>query len=393
MKPSKLTKRAVDEFAYQGDGTSRDVRWDAGIPGFGVRVYPSGRKAFVLSFREAGRKRLMTLGMYGPLTLDQARNQATVNLGEVIKGNNPLEQRKERAKAKTIGDLCNEYLARHAPKKKSQKDDHRYIDKYVLPRWRSVPIASLKRSEIADLHKSFASRAPYAGNRLLALLRKMFNLARAWGYVSEGFINPATAIPFHKEVDRDRWVTADELPRLAVAIDSHPNAFVRGALWLYLFTGARKSELLRAEWTDVDFERRELRLPDTKAGRPHLVPLSEPALGVLRALPREEGNPYIFPGRKEGAPLVNIAKGWNHVRRLAGIEDVRLHDLRRTVGSWLAQSGSDINLIGKILNHSTISTTAIYARLNNEIQHQALEAHGKKIMDVLGSSLRKSASQ
>src|SRR5207302_2062341 len=110
-------------------------------------------------------------------------------------------------------------------------------------------------------------------------------------------------------------------------------------------------------------------------------------------LPREEGNSYVLPGRKEGAPLVNIAKAWDNVRRRAGIEDVRLHDLRRTVGSWLAQHGSDINLIGKILNHSNISTTRVYARFNNEIQHRALERHGERIMTAARPAIQKPAAE
>lgn len=389
MNAAKLTKRVVDDSTYEGDGVRRDVRWDASLPGFGIRIYPSGRKAFVLSYREAGRKRLMTLGMYGPLTLDQARDQAKLNLGEVIKGNNPLDQRKDRAKAKIIGDLCNEYLSRYAPSKKSIRDDRRYIDRYILPRWRGIRIDSLKRSDIADLHHSFAARAPYAGNRMLALLRRMLNLAKLWGFVGDSFTNPATGIPLHKEVQRDRWVTADELPRLAEAISDQPNPFIRGALWLYLLTGVRKSELLGARWGDVDLERRELRLSDTKAGRPHIVPLSEPALDILRALPRYEGNPFVLPGRKEGGHLVNMAKAWDQVRGNAGIEDVRLHDLRRTVGSWLAQSGSGIHLIGKILNHSNLSTSMIYARFSKSIEHEALERHGERLMAAARSTVSK----
>jgi integrase len=380
MKAIKLTKRTIDELMYDGDGASRDVRWDASLPGFGIRVYPSGKKAFVLSYREAGRKRLMTLGAYGPLTLDQARDQATLNLGEIIKGHNPLDQRKDRARAKTIGDLCSEYLTRYAPSKKSYRDDQRYIEKYILARWRGIRIDSLKRSDIADLHHSFASRAPYAGNRLLALLRRMLNLAKLWGFVGDGFSNAATGIPLHKEFQRDRWVTADELPRLADAISKHSNPYVRGALWLYLLTGVRKSELLGAKWADIDLDRRELRLSETKAGRPHVVPLSEPALEVLRSLPRDQGNPYVLPGRKGGEHLVNIAKPWDKVRCAAGIEDVRLHDLRRTVGSWLAQSGNDIHLIGKILNHSNLSTSMIYARFEKSVERQALEQHGAQII-------------
>ncbi len=377
----RLTKRAIDAFAYTGDGISRDVRWDTSLSGFGVRIYPSEKKAFVLSYREAGRKRLLTLGAYGPVTLEQARQQAQLHIGELhLKGINPLDERKERARAKTIGNLCEEYITRYLPGKKSTRDDERYLEQHILPRWKGIRIESLKRSDVADLNHSFGLQAPYAANRLLALLRRMFNLAKLWGFVGDGFSNPATGIPLHRERQRDRWVTPDELPRLAEAISTQSRPFVRAAFWLYLLTGVRKSELLGAKWADVDLDRRELRLPETKAGRPHIVPLSEPALEVLRSLPREHGNPHILPGRKEGAPLVNIAKAWDQVRRNAGIQDVRLHDLRRTVGSWLAQSGNDIHLIGKILNHSNLSTSMIYARFGTSVERQALEKHGDRII-------------
>jgi integrase len=218
----------------------------------------------------------------------------------------------------------------------------------------------------------------------LALVRKMLNLASAWGYVDDGWQNPSRGIPMHKEKSRDRWLTADELPRLAQAIDAEANVYARAAIWLYLLTGVRKSELLNLKWADIDWDRGELHLGDTKAGRPHFVPLSRAALAVLQTIPKQEDNPYVICGNRKGRPLVNITKPWVRIKQAAGVEDVRLHDLRRTVGSWLAQAGNDLHLIGKVLNHSQLPTTAVYARFSQDVVHQALEAHGERIMAAAG---------
>jgi integrase len=122
----------------------------------------------------------------------------------------------------------------------------------------------------------------------------------------------------------------------------------------------------------------------TKAGRVHYVPLSAPAMTILRELPRLGDNPYILPGHIHGRPIVNINRPWRRIRKAAGVEDVRLHDLRRTVGSWLAQSGNSLHLIGRVLNHSNQSTTAIYARFGQDHVRQALEEHAARLMGVAG---------
>ncbi len=376
----RLTKKATDGFQYEGDGKSRDVRWDSAVPGFGVRIYPTGQKSFVLSYRIQGRKRLLTIGRYGSLTLDQARNRARRHLAKIIDGRDPLADRKAEALGTTMADLCAVYLDRHASRKRSGHDDRRRIERYILPRWNKVKVESITRGEIADLHHKIGRRAPYEANRVLALIRKMLNCARQWGFISEMNVNPASGIPLHPEKSRDRWVTPQELPRLAKAIDEEPNIYASAALWLYLLTGVRKNELLSARWDDIDWDRKELRLRETKAGRVHYVPLSEPAIATLSTLPREESNPYILPGAKKGQHLVNISKPWLRVRKAAGVEDVRLHDLRRTVGSWLAQAGNDLHLIGKVLNHSSLTTSAVYARFSQDVVHQALEEHGQRLM-------------
>lgn len=384
----RLTKSLIDGLSYTGTVNTRCVTWDDEIPGFGVRVFPSGRKSFVLSYRVQGRKRLMTLGAYGPLTVDQARRKARAELSSVeMLGADPLQIREQQLRGETVRDLCTAYLERYAKvHKKSWAEDERRINSRILPRWGSLKAKSLRRSDVAILHSAIGTKGgkPYEANRVRELIAKMFVLARTWGYVPDDHPNPAQGLDDYRELKRDRWVTPEELPRLAQAINEEANEAARAALWLYLLTGARKTELLAAKWADVDWARAELRLPDTKAGRVHYIPLSAPALAVLRGVPRQEDNPYILPGAVAGAHLVNISKPWGRVRAAAGVADVRLHDLRRTVGSWIVQAGNSLHLVGKVLNHTNTSTTAVYARFGEDSVRVALEQHGARIMGASG---------
>jgi integrase len=391
----RLTKRVIDGAIYQGAENARFVLWDTDPPGFGCRIYESGRKAFVLSYRSNGRKRMMTLGTYGTLTLEQARSQARAMLAKVeTAAADPLEERRQAAQGETLRDLCTAYMERYAKAhKRSWRDDERRIENRIAPRWGRLKARALTRADVAALHLEIGAkeRHPYEANRLRELLHKMFALAATWGFVPEGHPNPARGIDDFKEIKRDRWVTPEELPRLAEAINTEPNQSARNALWLYLLTGARKTELLQARWEDVDWRRGELRLPETKAGRVHYLPLSGPALALLREIPRHDGNPFVLPGAVPGAHLVNISKAWLRVRAAAGVVDVRLHDLRRTVGSWLAQAGNSLHLIGRVLNHTNPSTTAVYARFGQDQVREALEQHAQRLLGVAGMAPAPSA--
>lgn len=422
----KLTNRLIDAMVYEGDGKSRDVRWDSTLPGFGIRIYPTGRKAFVISYRALGRKRLMTLDTYGVITQNQARKRAARYL--VTKDDeDPLEKRKRETHGETVSDLCDTYMERHAKlHKKTWQTDQRRINRHIKPALGALKVRSATDTDIGSLHRKIGTKAPYEANRVIELLSKMFSLACDWGFLPEHHRNPARKIKRFKEEKRDRFVDAAELPKLAQAIDQEKNQYIRGALWLYLLTGVRRSELLKAKWDDVNWGRRELRLADTKAGRVHYVPLNAPAIAVLETLPRLSDNPYVLPGSKEGRHLVNIDRPWIRAKTQAtilqwmeiptiakliteiqdgsdtspsleaiqkkvkeatppielttGLLDVRLHDLRRTVGSWLAQSGNSLHLIGKVLNHSNQATTAVYARFAQDQVRAALEQHGNRIM-------------
>ncbi|MGE0826558.1 MAG: tyrosine-type recombinase/integrase [Candidatus Binatia bacterium] len=369
----KLTKRLIDDTPFPSSG--QVFLRDCVLRGFALRV-TKGTKTFVLEKRVRGRVRRITIGPYGPLTVDQARKQAEAHVGAIAQGEDPAQARQDRIKEPTFGDLALLYEQRHLPMKRSARDDRSMLDTH-LKELKTRKLSDISRNEIVLLHSKIGETAPYRANRAVALLRKMFNLAKDWGMFQGE--NPATRIHFFKEKERDRFVRPDEFPRLFAAILEEPDEYVRGAFFTYLFTGARREEVLAMRWEDISLEQAEWRIPQTKADRPHVLPLAGPLLAVLSKLPRQDGNPYVFAGRK-GSHRVNIKRAWGRIRTKGGVSDVRLHDLRRTVGSWLAGSGESLQLIGAVLNHSNISTTRIYARLDLDPLRRALEQNASKML-------------
>ena len=383
----RLTNTVINRATYVGNDNRQYILWDDVIPGFGLRVYPTGRKSFVLSYRANRRKRLYTIGPYGVLTLKQARERAKLLLASVLDGQDPAKDRQLKAKERTFSELCDAYLEQHAKvHKKTWKEDERRINKCLRPRWQTLRVSAIDQHDVVLLHHEIGKRHPYEANRTVELLKSIYAKAMAWGYLPRHHDNPTAGITLFKEEKRDRWLTGDEMPRVAEAIAAEANVYVQAAIWLYLFTGVRKSELLNAQWADVDLDRGELRLPDTKSGRTHYVSLSLPAIELLSRVPRIAGNPYVLPGHKAAQHLVNIDKPWQRIRNRAACDDVRLHDLRRTVGSWLAQSGNSLHLIGRILNHQQSSTTEVYARFAQNHLREALDRHGQQILDTAGKS-------
>jgi integrase len=433
----KLTKRTIDQLAYDPAGPTQQIHFsDDGPPGFGIRVNPAGTKSFVLWYRTTtGRKRLHTIGRYGVLTVDQATAKARTLLGDVIEGADPADERQQARAAPTVRNFATAYMDRYAkPKKRSWRADQQMLDAYVLPAFGNRKLEEITRADVALFHHEMGQETPIQANRVLALLSTMFNLAEDWGFVPEGHPNPARVRRGQKfkERSRDRWISPDELPRLVEAIDAEANPVVRAAIRLYLLTGLRRNELLNLRWRDIDLERLEIKIPDTKAGRPHIVAITPTAEAILRSLPRGIGRAPVFPGEDPAKPLVNLNKPWLRIRarfwlaanperepelrRRAEIdvanrqkhapksdaaveghlialaqeeakregEDIRLHDLRRTVGSWLAMDGASLPLIGKVLNHSNPSTTQVYARIAEDAARDALERHDAKIGPLLG---------
>lgn len=401
----KLTKTVVDRASYQGipytapGGRTvwpRYVLWDDLVRGFGVRITPTGQKTFVLSYRAGGRKRLMKLGRFGPLTVDQARSAALRTLGEVTQGSDPLRQRAEQrradAAAVTVRAFCDLYVERHAkPNKKTWKEDARRVRQYILPAWATRRLDELTREDVWDLYRHVGSelRRPYEANRLLSQLSIMFNLAAEWGCMPDTQANPAKIRKRYryKEKNRDRRVTSEELPRLMAAIEAEEDPHVRAAILLELLTGLRKREVLHRRWSDVDLGRRTLRLGDTKAGQPRHVPLSSAAAEIFAALPRQRGNPYVFPSPVvPGQPRHDLNGPWRRIRARADLHDLRFHDLRHSVATWLAEQGHPAQWIQKALGHMSIQTTMKYVHAADTGPRTALDQHGAQILELAAAS-------
>ena len=375
---AKLTKKAIDEISVPTQPKEQVLVRDTVLQGFGIRVSKTKRQ-FFLERRMQGRSRRMTLGEYGPYTVDQARLRAEEAIALIGKDQDPAQIRLDGRRVLSFGDLIDRYLSQHAVRKRSGKEDQNIIRRY-LGELRNRRLNSLRRSDFARLHMQIGKRAPYAANRMLALVRKMFNLAKVWDLYTGD--NPIVGIERFHEEKRERFVQPKELPAVFQALSEEPNIFIKTAFLIGLLTGARKTEILTMKWEDLDFDQYLWRLPTTKAKRSHLIPIPAPAMELLHQLPRVLGNPYVFVGKKDGSHLVNITRAWNRIRRAAGISDVRIHDLRRTLGSWLAAEGKSLPLIGKALNHSNLSTTQVYARLNVDPVRVALEENARKMLTL-----------
>lgn len=386
----RLTKKLIDATPAPPKQQQVFLRDDS-LRGFGLKV-THGAKTFFVEKNIHGRSRRFCLGRYGDLTLEQARVIAHEEMVKIAHGKDPIaERRQQRQRSPTFGELIDLYIARHLPTKKSRINDEG-VFKNHLSHWRPRLLASISRADIIELHTRIGTQpstvirpgqpvarpAPRLANGVLTLLHSLFNLATDWGLYSG--TNPTTRIKKFPAHSRDRFVTPDELPRLWTALADDPNPFVRVAFLVSLLTGARRNEVLNMQWTDIDFTQSTWRIPDTKAGRVHLLPLPHAVLKQLATLPRFEGNPFVFVGRWGRGHLVNVSKPWKRIRTAAGLDDVRIHDLRRTLGSWLVAQGHSLPLIGKTLNHSSVSTTQIYARLQLEPVRLALEANAAKML-------------
>ena len=317
-----LSRTLIDFFEYEGGW---DVRWDGEIRGFGLRVYPSGKKSFVLSYRLHGKKKCLVFGEYGTMTLEFARSWARDALTRLKEeGINPKDYKQWSLKSPDFSVFCGHYIKHYARKhKRTWQDDQRRIEEYLLPRFAGMKLSDIHTDDILPMHQQIGQQYPYEANKLVRLLSKIFNCAFEWEVLPRLYSNPAKAIILFDEERREVELNQYTLPKLLYAIDNEPNKYAGYLIRLYLITRARKGELMQAKWQDIHWRHAVLKTPERK------VMLTEQALDTLRNIPRQSDNPYIFCGHKPGRPLVNISRPWQRIRKAAGMEWLRLDDLRR----------------------------------------------------------------
>ncbi len=380
LKYRTISKRTVDALSVE----DRDaVFWDDRIPGFGVRVYPSGSKVYVVQTRHKGKSRRVTLGRHGVITADKARKEAALAINRIKSGEEPVERG-----SVTVAELAARYLEEHVDvrcKESTQRMYRSVVERFIVPSYGGVAVEEVERKHINALHLDLR-HIPYQANRALEIGSKLFNLAEEWKLRTGG--NPCKYVRKYREEKRERFLTEAEFRHLGAVLNGMEAAgrlpvYPAAAIRLLMLTGCRRNEIVALQWKHVDLASGELKLADSKTGA-RLVPLSPAAARVLAELPRIEGNPWVIPGtKKPEKPLSDLNHYWDRVRAEADLDDVRLHDLRHSFASRALALGESLSMIGKLLGHNKIETTSRYAHLARD----SIKASSARVADSIGADI------
>lgn len=358
--------------------------FDAGQRGFMLEVRASGGKTFYQRYTDnRGRERQYKLGPADVLTLDQARRKARLVLAQALVGDDPQQQRRELRAIPTLKEFVRDrYLPHVKSYKRSWCTDETVLRLHILPLLGAQPVDQIKNEEISELLRVMRDKGYASGttNRVLILLRYIYNLGRKWR-VAGMTQNPTLGLSTAPDVQRDRFLSAEETQRLIAAIGEDENQTAAQAIMLLLLTGGRRNEITQAKWDYVNWERRTLLVPLSKSGKPRAIALNGPALALLRAIPRSD-NPYIFPSPVNGKPSASLFFPWDRIRKRAGLADVRLHDLRHSYASFLVNQGISLYVVQGLLGHAHSRTTQRYAHL----AHETLLDAAERVGDVVGGN-------
>lgn len=402
----RITKRLVD--SLEADGTIRYIR-DTDVLGFAIKISTLGHITYILRYRLAGRQRKYKIGVHGaPWTPETARAEAQVLLGKVSDNVDPQEDKIADRKEQTVGQLCDTYLteALYAAKEGSIKQARNNIENHIKPLIGTRRVSKIARTDIEQLLRDIAAgktrRSQKTGHRGLSRVRggkgaanqavttlsAVLSLAVVRGLRLD---NPAIGVKKFPGRKMERFLSPAELARLGEALAAAASLGVESvyaiaALRLLILTGCRKNEILKLKRTYIDPYHRCLRLPDSKTGA-KVVHLGAPAMRIIGAIPQVEGNPYLLPGKKDGTHLTDLQAVWERIRKTAGLEDVRVHDLRHSFASIGASTGDSMLIIGALLGHRSAKTTERYTHLSDHPLKSAAERISDAIAKHLGEAM------
>lgn len=399
MPKEKITKEMVDRIPK---AEKDQFWWDTQLPGFGVKVTPSGRKSFIMQKHVNGRDVRIKIGDFGPFTVAEARERANKIAVEAQDGIDPVAKRRQAAQEAqtaaqreiTVGQLYERWMASHVRPKRSERtvfDYEQVWNSYLKETFENEVASLVRRPAVTKLHGALA-HIPRRANYAVVVLKAIYNFAIREELLPEGTPNPAAKIEPYEENEREEYLTLEEIERIGDAItalvqEGLLSKYAASALVLCLFTGARSGAIKTLKWSEVDFENRQLRFK-TKRKKLKVIPLNDAAIAALKLIPRVEGNPYVIVGQRTGEHMVSLRQPWDLIKKRAGIDEtdrtVRIHDLRHSFASIAASSGVPIQAVSKMLGHTRIQTTMRYAHLFKDAVSQA----NNEIGSVIQSHLR-----
>jgi integrase len=359
------------------DGKSKENFYDTNITGFILEVRASGGMTYALRYKDAhGRQIQHKIGDAQSISFDKAKNAAKVLRSKVVLGEDPSAEKRTKRMVPTFADFCQDHFLPFIQKdKRSWGSDDSMLRNHLLPHFGNSHLDKISQQAIIDFHHGMKAKGYALGtaNRVLVLLKYMFNLAIKWE-IPGVKVNPAAGVKLYEANARERFLTAKETQRLFAQLDKSRNTQLKYIVPLLLLLGCRKRELLDSRWEEFDLDRRSWRIPMTKSGKARRVPLPKAAVEILNQLPRWPNCPYVIPNPDSHLPFVQMHKAWDNARKAAGLPEVRIHDLRHSMASNMVNSGRSLYEVAKVLGHSQLKTTQRYAHLSQETLLAAVDA-------------------
>ena len=381
----KLTKTLLTGLVAPAAGKRRLI-YDTETPKLAMRMTHTGVRAFYVVKRLGGAMVWIKLGTFPDMTCEQARNEAGKVLGEFAKGENPAAVKRAVKAELTFGEAFDDFLERKRKRDGSAisdktKRDYTDLLRLYLDGIKGKRLSVIERNEVKAIHARTTKKSAAQADRVVAVVSAVFTFMLAHERFSGQ--NPATRIQKNPAPSRDRFLQADELTPFFKALSESTNEIMRDFFLLALLTGARRANVSAMRWADIDLVAGVWRIAKTKNGTPQTVTLSPEAVTVLESR-KAGGEEFVFPGEGKTKHIVEPKKAWATLLKAAGIENLRIHDLRRTLGSWQARTGASLPIIGKSLNHKTHQATAIYARLDLDPVRQSVNTATAAMMEAAG---------
>jgi integrase len=372
-----FTRATIEQLPLPAQG--RATYNDTGVDGLTLIVYPSGTKTFhlVKKLKRSNRTIKPKLGKFGEIDVETARKLAIAMLSEVAQGGDPQEPYRSYKNEITAGELFDLYINKHAKEHCATWKNMQWgFERYFAADWRKRKVSTIKRSEVQNrINELGHNHGHHTANRSLNDLRAAFDWGRKYAYMLGE--NPAAGICTFKTQSRERFIKPDEFSKFFAALKDEANIDFRDYVYLSLFTGARQANVLSMRWDQIDFELGTWCIPKTKNGQSQTIPITSQALDVLklRDKNRDEDNPsdWVFPSDSASGHLVEPKRAWNSLLKGTGISDLRMHDLRRTLGSYMAMNNQSLHMIGRVLVHRSPVSTQIYSRFASDPVRQAME--------------------